>query len=78
MIKCAILTLYPANMRNYPIPGLMLGQRRRRCTNIDPAMGQGIVFAGYGHYGELLATKKKDGTIPFLSTPISCSFRPSH
>ena len=29
-----------------PDAGLMLVQRRRRWTNIEPALGQGVVFAG--------------------------------
>ena len=32
-----------------PIVGGMLGQRRRRCANIPPALGQCIVVAGYDH-----------------------------
>ena len=36
----------PANTIHCPIVGSMLGQRRRRWTNIDPALGQCLVFAG--------------------------------
>ena len=32
--------------RDWPNAGLMLDQRRRRCANIKPAMGQRPVLAG--------------------------------
>ena len=37
-----------AKMRHSPIVGSMLGQRRRRWTKIEPAMGGCLVFAGRG------------------------------
>ena len=43
-------TRNPANAR--PIVGSMLGQRRRRWPNIDPTMGQRIVFAGNSSLGQ--------------------------
>ena len=39
-------SLSPANTIHCPIVGSMLGQRRRRLTNIEPALGQCLVFAG--------------------------------
>ena len=36
----------PANSRRSPKVGLMLGQRRRRWTNIEPTLGERLVFAG--------------------------------
>ena len=36
----------PANTVQCPIVGSMLGQRRRRWTNIETALGQCLVFAG--------------------------------
>ena len=39
-------SLSPANTIHCPIVGSMLGQRRRRWTNIEPALGQCLVFAG--------------------------------
>ena len=35
----------PANTRPWPIAGSRLGQRRRRWTSLEPAMGQRIVYA---------------------------------
>ena len=38
--KCAYTYLcIPVNIKHLPISGSMLGQRRRRWTNIDPALG---------------------------------------
>ena len=36
---------HPAGTRHRPDDGSMLGQRRRRWTNIDPSLGQCLVFA---------------------------------
>ena len=36
----------PTNTRYWNNVGLMLGQRRRRCTNIKPILFQCVVFAG--------------------------------
>ena len=36
----------PANTRRRPNAELMLGQSRRRWANINPTLGQGLVFAG--------------------------------
>ena len=36
----------PANTIHCPIVGSMLGQRRRRWINIEPALGHCLVFAG--------------------------------
>ena len=36
----------PANTKNRPNAGSMLGQRLRRCSNIEPTLGQFLVFAG--------------------------------
>ena len=36
----------PANTRRGPNAGLMLGQRRRRWANINPALGPRLVLAG--------------------------------
>ena len=38
---------YPANMRHRPNVKLMLGQRRRRWTNIGSTLGRCLVLAGY-------------------------------
>ena len=38
----------PANTRHPPNAGPMLGQRRRRWTNIGPALGGCLVFARLG------------------------------
>ena len=35
------------NTRHSPNVGLMLGQRRRRWTNIEPTLGESHVFAGF-------------------------------
>ena len=40
---------YPAYTTRWPNAGLMLVQRRRRWANIRPALGQRVVFAGYGY-----------------------------
>ena len=45
-IYTAYPTYYPANTIDCAIVGSMLGQRRRRWTNIEPALGQCLVFAG--------------------------------
>ena len=37
---------FTANTRCLPSAGLMLAQRRRRWANIDPALGEHLVFAG--------------------------------
>ena len=37
---------FPANTRRSPIVGSMLVQRRRRWANIEPTMGEHLVFAG--------------------------------
>ena len=42
-----VLTGYPANTRHWDSVGLLLGQRRRRWTNIKPTLAQCIVLAGY-------------------------------
>ena len=44
-VECAD---FPANTRYSPNAAPMLGQRRRRWTNIGPALGQSLVFAGLG------------------------------
>ena len=36
----------PENTRHWAIVGSMLGQRRRRWTNIEPTMAECLVFAG--------------------------------
>ena len=36
----------PANTRRLTNAGLMLGQRRRRWTNIKPTLGKRLVLAG--------------------------------
>ena len=41
---------YPANTIHWPNAGLMLARRLRRRPNINPALGQYIVFAGIGHW----------------------------
>ena len=33
-------------MKHSPNAGLMLGQHRRRWANIEPALGEHLVFAG--------------------------------
>ena len=38
--------MIPANMIHLPNIGPMLGQRRRRWTNIGPVLGECLVFAG--------------------------------
>ena len=38
-------TSYPADTRHWAIVGSMLGQRRRRWTNIKQAMVERLVFA---------------------------------
>ena len=38
--------LFPANTRHWPNAGSMLAHRLRRWSNIDPALGQCLVFAG--------------------------------
>ena len=43
----AFVTIYPANMRRLPNVRLMLGQRRRRFANINPTLGQRLLFAEY-------------------------------
>ena len=40
------LTFPQANTSHWPNVGLMLVQRRRRWTNINPTLGQYLVFAG--------------------------------
>ena len=35
------------NTRHSPPAGLMLAQRRRRCANINSALGECLVFEGY-------------------------------
>ena len=40
------LYLYPASTTLWLNAGMMLGQRRRRWANINPALVQSIVFAG--------------------------------
>ena len=45
LINRQINVILPANTRNFPNVVLMLGRRRRRRANINPAMGQCIVFA---------------------------------
>ena len=54
-----------ANTRRPPNVGSMLGQRRRRWTNIEPTLGERLVFAG-GHVPKfmqnavsMLSTKHK-------------------
>ena len=37
-------------MRRWPSAGLLLGQRRRRCVNSKPALGQRLMFAGWRKY----------------------------
>ena len=44
---------HPANTMHQPNVGPMLGQRRRRWTNIGPTLGRCIVFAG--HYPWIVA-----------------------
>ena len=39
--------VYPANTRHSLNVGLMFGRRRRRRVNINPTLGQRLVFAGY-------------------------------
>ena len=39
LIDADSFTSHPANTKRSPNAGLMLGQRRRRCTNIKPALG---------------------------------------
>ena len=36
----------PVNTKRWPNAGSMLVQRRRRWTNIEPALGQRLVFLG--------------------------------
>ena len=36
----------PAHTRRLPNAGLWLGQRRRRCANIEPTLGQRLAFSG--------------------------------
>ena len=43
----AVDTVYPANATPWTNAGLMVVQRRRRWTNIKPALVQGAVLAGY-------------------------------
>ena len=38
--------LFPVNTRYRPDAVLLLAQRRRRCANIKPTLGQCLVFAG--------------------------------
>ena len=38
---------YPANMRRWPIVGLLLDQRRRRWADNKPTVGQRLMFAWY-------------------------------
>ena len=40
------ITKYPSNTRCLPNVGSMLGSHRRRWTNIEPALGQTLLFAG--------------------------------
>ena len=45
--KSGALLPYPANTIHRPHVGSMLGQRRRRWTNIEPTLGKCIVLNGY-------------------------------
>ena len=36
----------PANTRRSPNVGSLLGQRRRRCANIESTLSEGLVFVG--------------------------------
>ena len=38
----------PGNARRRPDAGVMLGRRRRRRTNINPALGRRLALAGKG------------------------------
>ena len=42
-------TSLPSKHETLPNAGLMLGQRRRRWANINPALGQRLVLAGFVH-----------------------------
>ena len=46
----------PANTGHSSNAVSMLGQRRRRCANIETALGECPVFAGMGLYRLLLCT----------------------
>ena len=43
-----LMSLLPGKHETFTHFGSMLGQRRRRWTNIEPKMGKWLVFAGYG------------------------------
>ena len=45
-VSCEIRQ-YPTETRHSPDAGSMLGRRRRRRANIEPALDQRLVFAGY-------------------------------
>ena len=48
-----------------PDVGAMLGQWRRRCTNIDPTLGQCLAFAGaLQHMSEFISRIGHDVTQP--------------
>ena len=52
-ISCEGFTLnYPENRRRSPYTRLMLGQRRRRWTSINPPFGQWLLIAGYRLLGK--------------------------
>ena len=49
--KCIMVLIPIANKRHSPSVGLMLGQRRRRWTNIEQTMGECLFLLGllYGN-----------------------------
>ena len=64
---------YPANTIHRPNVGTMLGQRRRRWTNIVPALGWCIVFAVFaGLSGSMMTFGDDNGSDMGLDDTLHC------
>ena len=58
-VSCLLfLDRYPVNTRHRRNVGPMLGQGRRRWTNIGPALRRRLVFAGYRYMYSMVSPVK--------------------
>ena len=55
----------PADTRPWPVAGLLLGQRRRRWTNIDSTSDQRVLLSGWLWHTVLITLTKVPGGMPF-------------
>ena len=60
----------PANTRRCPTAGLMLVHRRRCWSNIKPALGQCLLFAGSGGQPSAIYSTKGGGPRVVVSTAV--------